>query len=153
MSMSSDEQAAPLTERTEPVRRSEASTQSSLTGPASQSPTNSEEGRSPFSSMNAANEFLSSGRRPSNGLEYSVDLHIEELMLHGFAPGDRRQIGDSFEAEMNRLLTDTDISPSFLKSGEIALSNELEFDLASNASPESIGRQIARVIFRSFNHE
>ena len=34
----------------------------------------------------------------------SVEVHIDELVLHGFAPGDRRGIGDAVERELARLL-------------------------------------------------
>jgi hypothetical protein len=34
----------------------------------------------------------------------SVELTIEDLVLHGFSPGDRHAIGDSFERELARLI-------------------------------------------------
>lgn len=131
--MNRRKQPQAVTERTEPRSTGEVAAQSSLIGPANQSPG--------FSSQS------------SNNLQHSVELHIEELVLHGFAAGDCRHIGDSFGTEMNRLFTDNDVSPSLIQGGEIALLNDLEFDLAASASPESIGIQIARVIFRSFRHE
>jgi hypothetical protein len=34
----------------------------------------------------------------------NIEVHIDELVLHGFAPADRRGIGDALEAELGRLL-------------------------------------------------
>ena len=31
-----------------------------------------------------------------------VELHIEELVLHGFPPRDRARIGDAVQAELDR---------------------------------------------------
>jgi hypothetical protein len=34
----------------------------------------------------------------------SIELHIGELVLHGFSPGDRYAIGEAVEQELGRLL-------------------------------------------------
>lgn len=34
----------------------------------------------------------------------SVEIEIDELVLHGFAPGDHRAIGDAVERELARLI-------------------------------------------------
>jgi hypothetical protein len=34
----------------------------------------------------------------------SINLHIEELVLHGFAPGDRHRISEAVEQELTRLI-------------------------------------------------
>ena len=42
-----------------------------------------------------------------------IELHIEELVLHGFAPGDRHPIGDAVEHELIRLFAEQGL-PSLL---------------------------------------
>ena len=37
---------------------------------------------------------------------HSIEMHIEELVLHGFEPGDRHAIGDAVERELARLLSE-----------------------------------------------
>ena len=36
----------------------------------------------------------------------SIELHIEELLLHSFSPGDQYHIGEAVEQELSRLLAD-----------------------------------------------
>ncbi len=49
-----------------------------------------------------------------------VDLHIEELVLHGFSPGDRFRIGEAVELELTRLITEQGIPSSLSRDGEVA---------------------------------
>ena len=46
------------------------------------------------------------GRGPNGALrpQLSLELHIEELVLHGFAPGERYAIGETVEHELALLL-------------------------------------------------
>jgi hypothetical protein len=50
----------------------------------------------------------------------SIELHIEELVLRGFAPGDRYWIGEAVEQELTRLLADRGVPESLARGGEIA---------------------------------
>src|SRR5258708_7973370 len=43
----------------------------------------------------------------------NINLHIEELVLHGFAPGDRYTIADPVERELSRLLTEDFADPGY----------------------------------------
>ena len=36
----------------------------------------------------------------------NLNLHIEELVLHGFAPGDRYRIGEAVQQELTRLFAE-----------------------------------------------
>jgi len=42
-----------------------------------------------------------------------IHLHIEELVLHGFAPGDRHQISEAMQQELTRLISEKNISGEF----------------------------------------
>jgi hypothetical protein len=76
----------------------------------------------------------------------SVELHINELVLHGFAPAERRPIAASIERELRTLLTNEDFA--------IATSLTVErieggsFQLEINRRHESAGTNIARAIYR-----
>ena len=73
-----------------------------------------------------------------------INLHIEELVLHGFATGDRHRIAAEVEAELTRLFSEQplaveeNISVAQLDGGSFALEN--------NARPAKVGGQIAGAV-------
>lgn len=80
-----------------------------------------------------------------------VDLHIDSLILEGFALTDDegRRVGESLRAELTRLLTDQGI-PAALVAGQAIAHLEAEaFDLWRGISPEELGIQIARGLYDS----
>ncbi len=81
-----------------------------------------------------------------------IELHIDELVLHGFAPGDRRRIGRAVERELSRLLTQAAASgalPRSLTTGSAAaLRDAGAIQLTPGHSPESAGAQVAQAIYR-----
>ena len=81
-------------------------------------------------------------RKPS-----PIHLHIEELVLHGFAPGDRHRIGDAVQQELARLLTNTETPTSLAKSADIAQLSGGSFQISAAARPETTGAQVARAVF------
>jgi hypothetical protein len=76
----------------------------------------------------------------------NVELHIEELVLHGFAPGDRYRIGDAIQVELARLIAEQGIPPSFVNGGEIDRIDAGGFEMASGSRGETVGGQIARSV-------
>lgn len=75
----------------------------------------------------------------------AIELHIDELVLHGFNPADRRRIGEAVERELTRLLGEQgpsggagDVQISRLDGGSITLS--------PGAGPETVGAEIARSV-------
>lgn len=81
-----------------------------------------------------------------NDLPRSVELHIEELVLHGFAPGDRYRIGEAVERELFRLMTERGVPPS-LAGGDASILDAGEFIVERNSAPEEIGLQVARAVY------
>jgi hypothetical protein len=80
-----------------------------------------------------------------------VELCIEELVLHGFAPGERYAIGDTVERELTRLLGEQGV-PSLLRSENAT--DEIRgatFNAAHNARAPAIGKQIAQAVYGGFN--
>jgi len=78
----------------------------------------------------------------------AVELHIEELVLTGFAPGDRYPIGDAVERELARLLADRGVPG--VDGASIALDkvDAGKFKVAQGARPQAIGGQIAEKVYR-----
>jgi hypothetical protein len=82
-----------------------------------------------------------------------IDLHIDELVLHGFAPRDRHRIAEAMQRELTRLIT-ADGQANFLKN-PLSLEgiNGGEFHVQANAKPQTAGTEIARAVYRSMRQQ
>ena len=81
----------------------------------------------------------------------SIELRIDELILHGFAPCNRYAVGDAVERELARLLHEQGI-PIWLQSENAA--DEIKgatFNAAHNKKPRAIGRQISQAVYQGFS--
>ena len=74
----------------------------------------------------------------------NVNFHIEELVRHGFAPGDRYRIGDAVEQELARLLG-TDGLPGIAGGAWSNLSCG-QIQVGRNSKPNQTGSQIAQAV-------
>ena len=81
--------------------------------------------------------------------EPSVTLRIEELVLHGFPPGDRYRIADAVERELRRLLTERGVPTEWATSALLPVDSVSAggFELAPGARPDRVGSQIAEAIY------
>jgi hypothetical protein len=92
-----------------------------------------------------------------------LDLHIDELVLHGFGPGDRYAIAAAVERELGRLFTEEGV-PRGLAEDRDGSDGDFEttdatrsvfrmdagtFDVTHDATPDAVGTQVARAIHRS----
>jgi len=77
----------------------------------------------------------------------SVELHIEELVLHGFPAGDRYRVGEALERELTRLFTERDVPSSISHNIEGGSMDAGSFNVAPGADAETIGIQIARALY------
>jgi hypothetical protein len=73
-----------------------------------------------------------------------IHLHIEELVLQGFAPGDRHQIAEAVEQELARLIAEQPLSSQ--KNVSLDRIDGGSFQLKNNARPAIVGEQIAGAI-------
>jgi hypothetical protein len=78
----------------------------------------------------------------------AIELHIEELVLHGFAPGDRERIGEAVERELARLVAEQGTPDSWEQGGAIEDLNAGTFHVTAN-KPDIVGTQIAQAVHRS----
>jgi len=76
----------------------------------------------------------------------AIRLHIGELVLHGFEPGDRARVGAALEAELARLLAAGD-PEALARAGRVARLDGGAFELAAHAGPELAGARLARVVY------
>jgi hypothetical protein len=78
---------------------------------------------------------------------FNIELHIEELVLHGFDRSLRYNIGDAVERELLRLLTDEGINPAHAANLETARLDAGAFHVAHDSKPEAIGAQVAQAVY------
>jgi hypothetical protein len=83
--------------------------------------------------------------------QHALELHIEELVLHGFMPQDRHWIGAAVEAELTRLFAEQGVPPSLAQGGEMAHLDGGAFDVAPSSTAEAIGCQVAQALYGGLN--
>jgi len=80
----------------------------------------------------------------------NVELHIEELLLHGFSPRDRFAISDAIEHELTRLIGNSGIAG--INAGKaIERLDGGRFKVAQGMRPGAVGRQIAQTLYRGIS--
>ena len=77
----------------------------------------------------------------------NIELNIEELVLHGFSPGDRHRIGEAVEQELTRLLADRGVPQSLAQGGEVASVDGGAFEVAPGARAQVVGAQVAKAVY------
>lgn len=76
----------------------------------------------------------------------NIELHIEELVLHGFAPGDRYHIVEVVERELTKLLMEQ-YKPLLLTiNREVVRLDGGTLKLAPGPTVESFGSQLAEAL-------
>jgi hypothetical protein len=92
--------------------------------------------------VTSSRAYVARGQRP-----YSVELHIEELVLHGFPPGDRLRIAQAIERELAQLLVTQGAPPLVTRDQNLARLDAGAFEVEQGARPERIGLQVARSVY------
>jgi hypothetical protein len=80
----------------------------------------------------------------------NVELHIEELVLNGFAPGDLYLIGDVVERELTSLFTEQGTPPSLAQGSEIERLDGGTFEMRPGSGAETIGVRVAQAVYGGF---
>ncbi len=75
-----------------------------------------------------------------------IEVHIEELILHGFEPANRWQIGDALERELHKLLAAKGVPALWLSSPERIAAGTI--CSASLTKPAQAGAEIAGAAYR-----
>ena len=78
----------------------------------------------------------------------NIELNIDELVLHGFAPGDRYRIVEAVEQELTRLLADKGVPQSLERGGEIGHVDGGAFEVAQGSRAQVVGAQVAKAVYR-----
>jgi len=81
----------------------------------------------------------------------NIELHIDELVLHGLPARDRRQIADAMQHELTRLFAERGTSPALANRGEVRHLDGGSFQVARGAKPNSVGAQVAQAVYGGLN--
>jgi hypothetical protein len=81
----------------------------------------------------------------------NFEFHIEELVLHGFAQGDRHGIRAALEGELTRLFAEQGISHSLRRGGEIVQWDGGVFPLSPHSGAQAIGSQVAKTMYQAMD--
>jgi hypothetical protein len=73
----------------------------------------------------------------------TVEVHIEELVLHGFPGGDRFSIADAVQREVARLVAEGGIPGLVANPENVDRLDAGTFKVAPDARPQEIGSQVA----------
>jgi hypothetical protein len=77
----------------------------------------------------------------------NIELYIDALVLHSFAPGDRVPIGEAVRLELARLLGQQGIPPWFAQGGEAPELRGSAIRIDHGATPEMVGKQVAAAVY------
>jgi len=76
----------------------------------------------------------------------NVEVHIDELVLEGFAPADRFRIAEGIQRELARLMTERGVERPAGQRATVAKLDAGSFRVAPNTNAETIARQAARAV-------
>ncbi len=83
----------------------------------------------------------------ASGAQPAVELHIEELVLHGFEPRDRYRIGEAVQHELTRLIAQMGAPGWLSRGGEVERLDGGAFETSPDSGAKTIGAQVARAVY------
>jgi|SRR3974390_587886 len=83
----------------------------------------------------------------------TLSLHIQELVLHGFASIDGDRIGEATQRELARLFVRQGVPRSLASRTTVDLLDGGALKITSATTPEPIGTQLARAIYEALSEE
>jgi|WetSurMetagenome_2_1015567.scaffolds.fasta_scaffold1597963_2 hypothetical protein len=86
-------------------------------------------------------------------MKASVELAIDELVLHGLPPAQRERIAAAVQAELQRLLDEGGLPPALAQGGRLPELRLGDLRVAPGAQPAALGAQIAASIYTSMGGE
>lgn len=86
-------------------------------------------------------------------MQPNIELHIEELVLHGFTGYGAYHIAEAVEREITRLLQERGLPPSFSMETNVEHLNAVNFNMQQNDKAASIGNSIAKSVYQGLQNE
>lgn len=79
-------------------------------------------------------------------MNQTIEINIDELVLHGFQPGDKKQISEALEIALMHVFAQRNVSPAFNQSADIHFLNAGSFGISSKSKPVQVATGIANSI-------
>jgi len=76
-----------------------------------------------------------------------IELHIEELVLHGFTAADRYLIGDALQVELTRMFSEQGMPSGFARNIETDRVDAGSFHVITGAQVPAIGARLAQALY------
>ena len=83
----------------------------------------------------------------------AIEIHIEELVLHGFQASDKWSIGDAVKQELARLLGNQKMPALLHRELSADRLDAGSFKVTPNAKPRSIGTQLAQSVHQRLSSQ
>jgi hypothetical protein len=83
----------------------------------------------------------------------NIEVHIEELVLHGFAPSDRNGMGSGMERKLSRLFIEEGLPPSLGRTQAIDYLDSGAFEVAPELGVEAVGVEVANAVYKGLQNE
>ncbi len=85
-------------------------------------------------------------------IQPAIQLHIEELVLHGFPAGERHRIAAAMEQELSRLMAAQELA-GVRQSLDLERVQGGAMRVAAGQKPHTTGVQIGRSVFRNLKQQ
>jgi hypothetical protein len=77
----------------------------------------------------------------------AIEVSIDELVLHGFAPGDRHRIRAAVERELGRLFLEHGAPPALAQPRDIRMLDGGTVEVVPGAPGGAVGYEVARALY------
>jgi hypothetical protein len=78
----------------------------------------------------------------------SVEVRIEELVLHGFAAADGCALGDAVQRELQRLITERGVGTALARRADVAWLDAGTFAVRGGTSADTTGAAVGRCVYQ-----
>lgn len=82
----------------------------------------------------------------------NIELHIDELRLHGLDPAHRVALARAVEQALTQLLAARGLPSTLHQEGVVAQLDGGALTLTPGAQPEALGAQLAQAIYAGLQH-
>ncbi len=83
---------------------------------------------------------------PQSSSAGAIEVHIEQIVLHGYAPGDTHRLGEALQAELTRLVQKHGVNSSGMGNLSLQTLDGGRLKAAERPSTEALGARLAQRI-------
>lgn len=80
-------------------------------------------------------------------MDMNLEIYIEELVLHGFDPRDKKEIGEAVERELTKLFHEQGAPGAFQAERNVERIDGGSFSVPPGSASEAVGAGVARSVY------